>query len=618
MSDVAQFLSSYNKMLDDALDRAGLPADLQAQYRFESCIVQKPDKELYVVTRKGDGMRGMLRISRDESPASAVAEATVLYYLNHPAIPKVMGLWQQHGRNFLVREYFEGRTLEEVVKEDGTLPAGDIMAIGYKIAAVLQYLHSQTPPVIHRDIKPGNIILTPNGDIKLIDFDIARSVQEDGQHDTVYLGTRDYAAPEQYGYAQTGPATDIYALGMVMLYLATGRTDRRELKNKVLDTDLRGLIEKCTAFDPQARFSSAAQVMRYIKRRRRKMWRRIGLAAAAVLVSAVMIFGAYLLGNRQGQRQGYEQGYTDGNEAALENAGSGEQGPGAPLNTNNGNIFGNIICGGLAVQNSHGEDAYFIAQDVVFLVTDGGETLIPLAIVDGIRFLNVYDGDIYGMTETAIVRIDPQTGETQEVLNIRAESLIIIDGRMYFKNKADFLTLYSADLNGENLIKHNDLKETYYLNIYGDRLYFSYGPQGRKLYSCNIDGSDLVLLHDGEVNWVNVYDGYIYYNVYSSPAGLYRMPVSGEEGELLYAMTSSYTNVTPWGIFCSDDRTKALYWLSLDGSDSRQLSANAALNICVIDGWVFYVNRDDGALWMVRLDGTDDRKLMAWSMEDED
>ncbi|MGI6689201.1 MAG: serine/threonine protein kinase [Christensenellales bacterium] len=95
---------------------------------------------------------------------------------------------------------------------------------------MLTYLHGQTPAVIHRDIKPENIIRTSEKDIRLIDFGIARTFREDTDTDTQVIGTKPYMAPEQFGSEQSDNRADIYALGMVMLFLATGKPDRLLLK----------------------------------------------------------------------------------------------------------------------------------------------------------------------------------------------------------------------------------------------------------------------------------------------------------------------------------------------------------------------------------------------------
>ena len=95
-----------------------------------------------------------------------------------------------------------------------------------KLTDILSYLHSENPPIIHRDIKPQNIIVGRDSSIHLIDFGIARVHKEERTQDTSVVLTLDYASPEQYGFEQTTPLSDIYSLGVVMLFLATGNHGR--------------------------------------------------------------------------------------------------------------------------------------------------------------------------------------------------------------------------------------------------------------------------------------------------------------------------------------------------------------------------------------------------------
>ena len=100
----------------------------------------------------------MLRITKDYPQEDALEEAKLLSGLDHPSIPKVFASYEKNGRNFLIREYLEGRSLYEIVSTGGSLSANDIFDIALKLTDILSYLHAQIPPVIHRDIKPQNII----------------------------------------------------------------------------------------------------------------------------------------------------------------------------------------------------------------------------------------------------------------------------------------------------------------------------------------------------------------------------------------------------------------------------------------------------------------------------
>ncbi len=147
-------------------------------------------------------------------------EAQMLSTLNHPGIVRVSDYFAENGNWYLVMEYIEGQTLESYL---GPQSFPTPLAVNYmdQLCAVLDYLHRQNPPVIFRDLKPGNIMVKPTGEIKLIDFGIARFFKPGQTHNTVNLGTPGYASPE-HGSGQTDNRSDIYSLGVLLLQLVTG------------------------------------------------------------------------------------------------------------------------------------------------------------------------------------------------------------------------------------------------------------------------------------------------------------------------------------------------------------------------------------------------------------
>jgi WD40 repeat protein len=151
-------------------------------------------------------------------------EAMLLASLTHPHLPRIYEQFTDEGRWYLVMDFIEGETLEEYMFKvmGGKLSVDKVLSIGIQVCTVLEYLHNRQPPVIFRDLKPANIMLTPLGHIYLIDFGIARHFKPGQRRDTSALGSTGYAAPEQYGKAQTTPRADIYALGVTMHELLTG------------------------------------------------------------------------------------------------------------------------------------------------------------------------------------------------------------------------------------------------------------------------------------------------------------------------------------------------------------------------------------------------------------
>jgi eukaryotic-like serine/threonine-protein kinase len=149
-------------------------------------------------------------------------EAELLRSLNHPNLPVIADYFENDQRPVLVMEYVAGQTLEERLHEaNAPLLEQQVIGYGIQLARVLHYLHTRTPPVIYRDLKPSNIILTPEGILKLIDFGVARQYKERKAKDTIAMGSAGYAPPEQYGKEQTDARSDIYALGATLLHMLT-------------------------------------------------------------------------------------------------------------------------------------------------------------------------------------------------------------------------------------------------------------------------------------------------------------------------------------------------------------------------------------------------------------
>jgi len=148
-------------------------------------------------------------------------EAELLKKLHHESLPRVVDHFRIEDRDYLVMERVEGPTLEGVLKNRSQpLPEARIWVVGLGLLKTLNYLHTRRPPILYRDLKPANVMVTRDGSVKLIDFGIARVVVPEKAGDTTAYGTPGYAPPEQY-QGQTRPASDVYALGMTLLRAAT-------------------------------------------------------------------------------------------------------------------------------------------------------------------------------------------------------------------------------------------------------------------------------------------------------------------------------------------------------------------------------------------------------------
>ncbi len=201
---------------------------------------------------------------REQAVKNFKTEARMLAGLSHPNLPAFWGFFTAGPRHFLVMEYIDGSTLEEYLEHNAApFPERRVLGWARQLCDVLTYLHNQRPPIIFRDMKPGNIMLTHNGHVKLIDFGIARLFHTAGSHDTQLLGTPGFAPPEQYGQAQTDERSDIYSLAITLFQLMTNTLSENgfglhkvhELYPRISLPVARAL-EKATALKAEERFQS--------------------------------------------------------------------------------------------------------------------------------------------------------------------------------------------------------------------------------------------------------------------------------------------------------------------------------------------------------------------------
>ncbi len=152
-------------------------------------------------------------------------EANLLANLKNPALPVIYDWFSEGSDYYLVMEYIDGQTLEALCASspNKTLPLDVFFIIGDQLCEVLNYLHTQNPPIIFRDLKPANVMISQNKKVYLIDFGIARFFKSGQSRDTVALGTVGYAPPEQHGKAQTTVRSDIYSLGATFHFMLTGK-----------------------------------------------------------------------------------------------------------------------------------------------------------------------------------------------------------------------------------------------------------------------------------------------------------------------------------------------------------------------------------------------------------
>lgn len=252
-------------------------------------------------------------MSSDAEAARRQFETTarMLSQLSHPGIVQVIDYFvSEDDKPILVTEYIQGETLaERMVGQWYGLPEEQVLDLADQLCDVLTYLHTQSPPVIYRDLTPSNIIFTAGDRIKLIDFGIARTFKQGKTSDTEPFGTAGYAPPEQHGKGQTGPYSDIYSLGATLLHALTGydpsltpfvlpRADRIHGDLKAVSPAVADAIAKATQVEINKRFQTVEEFRKALHRKglaSLSKRARIGLGFTAVVISLLLCAGIGLM-----------------------------------------------------------------------------------------------------------------------------------------------------------------------------------------------------------------------------------------------------------------------------------------------------------------------------------
>ena len=293
MSERGDFLRCFTPVPEGAT----LPERISSEYDAESCLRRREDGGWTLrLRRRADGALYVLKAdpAGDEDLPGEFQILGRLSPLLPGAVPEPAACFREGGTAYLLRTFLPGETLRQYRERMGACPEETCVRLGRKLCALLETLHGQEPPVIHRDIKPENIILLPDGGVGLIDFGIARLYKAGQDTDTRRMGTRSTAAPEQYGYAQTDQRTDLYALGMTLIWLAAGAYGREALAQAPeLSPQFRKTLEKAVSFAPEGRYQTArafsAALAGQAPLSRRPRWPV--LAAALLLAVLAGVFG---------------------------------------------------------------------------------------------------------------------------------------------------------------------------------------------------------------------------------------------------------------------------------------------------------------------------------------
>ena len=249
---------------------------LHKRYRIVEILGQGGMGSVYRAVDENLGVDVALKenlFTTDEYARQFRLEAVILANLRHPNLPRVSDHFVVGDQGqYLVMDFIDGEDLRQRMERMGTISEEDAIMVGAAICDALAYLHTRKPPILHRDIKPGNVKVTPDGHIFLVDFGLAKVVQGTQATTTgARAMTPGYSPPEQYGTARTDPRTDIYSLGSTLYATLCGiipedglarAMDNAQLtplrkRNPKISRRLAAAIEKAMAVDPADRFQTA-------------------------------------------------------------------------------------------------------------------------------------------------------------------------------------------------------------------------------------------------------------------------------------------------------------------------------------------------------------------------
>lgn len=304
---------------------------------------------------------------------SLANEANLLARLDHPNIVRIVDTVKTDDFIYVVMDHVEGEALDKVVRREGPQREEDVQRWMLQVCDALGYLHRQHPPIIYRDMKPANIMLHPDGYIKLIDFGVSREYKDEARKDTIAFGTTGYAAPEQYGKAQTDARADIYAMGATMWHLLAGEAppmefplpDVRTKNANVSEGFAEVIIPKCCRLERDKRYQTCDELAadlevydeltrEYREGQVKKVRTFAGTAIAAVLC---LILGFVCLGVREGSiTQKYDSYLSIADKERESNPADAEQ---------------NYL---LAIEKRPGEIAPYEGLIESYKVEEGGKT----------------------------------------------------------------------------------------------------------------------------------------------------------------------------------------------------------------------------------------------------
>lgn len=501
-------------------------------------------------------------------------------------------------RKAFKENYNKGRSLYEIVNEEGSLRTKDILYIVKKLCLMDGPEEGQEKKRAY--IHPKNLIIRDDGEI---DFSFVNLSLSDIQL---------YLPPELDRSDFDLRDARVYSLGMLMLFMATGKERKTDAEAFVGDRFLFGLIESCTAFDPKDRISNETELLTVIKLKKRIRVKVFPILSVVFCAGLTIIFALYFWrqggenGRLSGEVEGYGKGYSEGYEQGLLDA------PGIGLKSgsadeDNGNLSGNYAMEKGAVAARGEEEVFFLLKGNLYKMNPYTQKEEVLAEGISAHSLNYYEGWLYYCSKDKVLRMNPYTQKEEIFCESHSGLLYVFHHNFYLYDKEGSGYLYKINPKTGNLTQLNGSMLYKDLNILDEKLYYIDPKRGENIYRCDLDGGNMSLISS------NSYEAFCIYNekIYASgEEGLVRMELNGGNPEQLIAEPTYFVNVSDGGIFYVSGKNKALEWMALDGRTVFTIVPQGVGGFNVVGQWVFYENKEDeGRIWRIRNNGSDKARL---------
>ena len=489
------------------------------------------------------------------------------------------------------------RSISDLVAEDGPMRAEAILPVIEQLCVLLEDPKEKTARLL---IHPSTVIVNEYGEVRV------------AERKAGFSELAAYLPPEQDRAEPNAQSDRVYALGMLMLYMATGQEKKTEAEISLDNPRLLSLIRRCTAFDPMDRFEDVGRLRDAVKREMRSGRKAFSFLLYVLYAAALaaLVYAGWLMGGANGAKTGDAAGYGPGYEEGFDRGASAAAGitVSAPsFNSSNGSLPGNASVGNGPTAAYSEKEVFFLADGEIVRMDAATGRAQSIGNVSGAYSLQYYQGSLYCCTPTQILRIDPETGKEEVFCDSLGGRLYIFDDAFYLYDSADTRYLYRVSKTGKDLTQLTGAAEYRCLNVADGKLYYIDPNQENGICCIDLDGGDVRLISSSSYDSICVYDGKIYAGTAN---GLIRMDLNGGNPEKLTAAPACDPNVSDSGVFFVSGSGRTLEWMSSNGRTRFTVVPTRTASFQVAGKWILYQNEDDGGrLWKVRVGGADSERI---------